>query len=512
MGDPLGAVDQLRELLAKAQFEEFIDLSVARFTELYQGPWREYSDLVDSIAPEVVDRHPELLVIAAAASSWFEPHTAMGWARVERAVALMRKRSESEPSPRVRVRMAGVELGAFRILNRSSEAAAAAARFESVVDALPAETLLASAEMVHVFAVQVVGAYAIEGRFPEAARALSRLDDDANTWRHVHARSMVAMSHAISGDISTARRLVRSMTERFAEVAWHGSYNAVGWNIASALVAVEDGDGDAALELLDALDPQLSAVDHWAYILSARGRALALTRPASEAVDSLQELFTEHRGRRASQFSIDLLRATFADLLLASGQVERARQMLDAVGGIGPSALARSRLLLRDSPVEARSLASEILTSNALSPRSTAEALLTQAIAALRLGLPAEAEALMARLAAGIDRRECFSVVRLAPRAEVLALLPSGHSGIAERVRALPENHDGGIATPVALTAAETRVLQGLVRCRGTRELAEELFLSQNTVKTHLRRIYRKLGAQDRASAIAIATRHGLLA
>ena len=44
-----------------------------------------------------------------------------------------------------------------------------------------------------------------------------------------------------------------------------------------------------------------------------------------------------------------------------------------------------------------------------------------------------------------------------------------------------------------------------------TREIASELFVSQNTLKTHLKSIYRKLGADSRRTAVAAARSYGVL-
>ena len=42
-------------------------------------------------------------------------------------------------------------------------------------------------------------------------------------------------------------------------------------------------------------------------------------------------------------------------------------------------------------------------------------------------------------------------------------------------------------------------------------QIGAELYLSEDTVKTHARRLFRKLGANDRAQAVAIGLRRGLI-
>ncbi len=62
------------------------------------------------------------------------------------------------------------------------------------------------------------------------------------------------------------------------------------------------------------------------------------------------------------------------------------------------------------------------------------------------------------------------------------------------------------------LSDREIAVLRYLPTMMSNREIADELFVSVNTVKTHLKQIYRKLDAHDRREAVTRARRAGLLA
>ncbi|MGH3326503.1 MAG: response regulator [Carbonactinosporaceae bacterium] len=68
---------------------------------------------------------------------------------------------------------------------------------------------------------------------------------------------------------------------------------------------------------------------------------------------------------------------------------------------------------------------------------------------------------------------------------------------------------EGG--NPPALTAREIQVLEGMSHGRSNAEIGRELFLSEDTVKTHARRLFKKLGASDRAHAVALGFRWGLV-
>ena len=64
----------------------------------------------------------------------------------------------------------------------------------------------------------------------------------------------------------------------------------------------------------------------------------------------------------------------------------------------------------------------------------------------------------------------------------------------------------------LALSQSETRVLRYLPTNLSTLEIARELSVSVNTVRTHIRHVCGKLGAHGRTEAVARARALGLLA
>jgi DNA-binding NarL/FixJ family response regulator len=61
------------------------------------------------------------------------------------------------------------------------------------------------------------------------------------------------------------------------------------------------------------------------------------------------------------------------------------------------------------------------------------------------------------------------------------------------------------------LTEREQQVLDGMSRGKSNAEIGRELYLSEDTVKTHARRLFRKVNAADRAQAVALGFRWGFL-
>ncbi|WP_166532047.1 LuxR C-terminal-related transcriptional regulator [Blastococcus xanthinilyticus] len=62
-----------------------------------------------------------------------------------------------------------------------------------------------------------------------------------------------------------------------------------------------------------------------------------------------------------------------------------------------------------------------------------------------------------------------------------------------------------------ALSMREMQVLTGMSQGKSNAQIGRELYLSEDTIKTHARRLFRKLGAKDRAEAVATGFRRGIM-
>lgn len=83
------------------------------------------------------------------------------------------------------------------------------------------------------------------------------------------------------------------------------------------------------------------------------------------------------------------------------------------------------------------------------------------------------------------------------------------HAELMRQLDALQPGADG--AADEEFTERELEVMALLPSSLTTQEIGDELFVSRNTIKTHLRRIYRKLNASSREEAVLIARDRGLL-
>ncbi|MGA9276876.1 LuxR C-terminal-related transcriptional regulator [Ilumatobacter sp.] len=110
------------------------------------------------------------------------------------------------------------------------------------------------------------------------------------------------------------------------------------------------------------------------------------------------------------------------------------------------------------------------------------------------------------------DRPAARTLLR---EAEHCAARPGDASGVEPHLAALWAQVDAVSATTAdgssALTPSERKVLAYLPTNLSLSEIATELFVSRNTVKSHATAIYRKLGATSRSETVALGRRAGLI-
>jgi DNA-binding NarL/FixJ family response regulator len=97
-------------------------------------------------------------------------------------------------------------------------------------------------------------------------------------------------------------------------------------------------------------------------------------------------------------------------------------------------------------------------------------------------------------------------------REALMRLTTSGHG---DRLEAVTEQRSDGSSMStgrrLTVTERELQVLRGMADGKSNAEIGRELFVSEDSVKTHARRLFRKLGARDRAHAVAAGFRAGLV-
>ncbi len=258
-------------------------------------------------------------------------------------------------------------------------------------------------------------------------------------------------------------------------------------------------------------------------VLSARGLHLAATFEASEGApdaDRFHSIWERYDGKEATPSLVAYAAIADAQYSLQLHRTARVQDVLvrvhERLGECGEFLLVGAMLEEANGhPTRARDLLRPVVQGKVptVAPMSTVHAHLVDASLALKMEDPFAA---VNALRAALDLADRLQAARpvLGAGDRVLALMRAErgrwgrHEDLVERVLA---QASGPVTTGVTLTARELDVLRELPNLRTVDEIADSLFVSINTVKTHLRSVYRKLGVTSRRGAVAEARRTGLL-
>jgi len=253
----------------------------------------------------------------------------------------------------------------------------------------------------------------------------------------------------------------------------------------------------------------------------ARGRdadALAAFRAAERLAGQLA----------APHYLVPPTRARLIQALTRLGEIERAGQVLAAFSeqdrdrGEIRTAAAVLRLAEGDPRAVTATLA-PVLDGSApvIAPALRVQSFLMEAIARDALGDPGAAERALERALDLAEPDGMLSPFLLHPAPGLLerhARHRTAHAALIAEIRGLlagrmPAPPRAATQPPLEpLSNSEIRVLRYLPTNLSVPEIASELYVSRNTVKTHIQRLYAKLGTHRRGEAVERARALGLLA
>ncbi|MFB7470245.1 LuxR C-terminal-related transcriptional regulator [Kitasatospora sp. NPDC056184] len=461
---------------------------------------------VDPLLPE---QQPELQLAAAFVRT--EAARLLGSAALAdhaaRRAHELARRVPSDPLERHPELLALVDAGLGSALLWHGRLDEAQAALESAVQAPPSP---ATARLRHDSLCRLALIDQLRGRSGRAEQRVREADEEADRCSlppdaRTPVRDLVLAATALERDESAdARRALRRTTARPAPE--RDPLVTLGNAVIGAGLELARGRPDAALRLLaeareGALADRPSDWSRERLAVAACAAHLAAGRPQA-AVAALEGVPT-----RAPDSLVVAARARLAAGTDAAGALDRLRALRDdpAVGG---ATRTRALLLLAEAEADAG-------TGGPDSTRLLAQALATaepeRLVRPFRESAPWVRRQLRRR--PELARAHTWLPGDLRPPspgpAPTAAPAPNGRSADGR-----PGNgwHGNGPPPPTEpLTERERDVLAHAARMLSTQEIADELFLSPNTVKTHLKSINRKLLTANRREAVRAAVRLHLL-
>ncbi|MEY9991023.1 LuxR family maltose regulon positive regulatory protein [Streptomyces sp. V4I8] len=455
---------------------------------------------------------------------------------VDRGVTYLRRAEENLPdgdtddAAAVRLSCAVLRVLAARVTGSADLAETAAMDAAEAGHALPADRLERSPELTALMLTDLGSAQLWAGRFDAARVTLSAAVEAAQgrstEFPRYEALGRLALIDFLHGRPGQAEAHARAAVAEAEQSGLAVSHRTGMAQLVLAAVAIDRDDLAAAQGHLDqaaatstaARDP-IVAVE----LAILRSRMLVARGHSGAALPALDDMAGQLLlSAEPSPWVSDRIAMATAAAHLADGDPEAAVKVFEEHRSHSPECLtaeARARVAAGDSERALRIL-DELPESRNRGPAIEVWLLLTRAQADDALGDSAAAESLVLRALAAARPHHLRRPFREAgPWLRRLLLerpaLAREHVWLTGTLTPGPadsrQREESASPRPEQLSPREQDVLERLAQLMSTEEIAADLHLSVNTVKTHLKGIYRKLAATRRGEAVRRARELGLL-
>lgn len=504
------------ELALQLQDWERMDAVLRKQFPLISATRRESTLKVLERVPASVAREYSSILGARTILEYGQP--ASSSARLRRALAFVLDGTPGK-APRDLLTDAGLRMAAARLMGHGAKALALAnVTLQRIEDASESELEhdeLVLPTLLNQSAITLI----YEGQFDRALQVLGgghALAVRIGLRREpLHAQALTALAQALLGDMVSARETIALCEEQDSPSGWRDGYLGAGYRIAKALCFLDDQEPDRALAELAVLAPHEPTIEHWPYLAVVEAWAILQRDGAEQAYAALRTVIARKRWRLQPVEGLRaLLIAAQAGLLVTAGQTLRAQKLLssDHRGTYPISDLAHARLLLSRGEADAAfALATDVAWTTQGSPRLQSEALLVKATAAHQIERSDLATAALQHAFSTLTQHQLRLPLLSVPLGALRAIAGRDANTDTAILAGLPDvfHH---IPLAATLSPAELRVLRALAGNPDTAAISAALHLSTNTVRSHLKSIYRKLGVNSRRDAITLAADLGLLA
>jgi ATP/maltotriose-dependent transcriptional regulator MalT len=391
---------------------------------------------------------------------------------------------------------------------------------------------LLEAELDHPAYITLSARISLEGGIVDLL--LGRIDEARHRLEYAHGLAVhlcraeqiecmgaLALVAYAQGDLEATDRMIAEVEAADAPVSVMRSGFGSPYHAARILITTDRFQTDQLGRIVDDM-AAASVHTEWepfAGVVAAYARSLE--RKPIEALDLLHRASQGYLSFQPSSIGRDIGELLRADLLSV---IDRGDESFEILAGLNPHqrhALCPERFMARialhhgDLQGADQALADCELLGEAHSPRTLIDVQLLRSAIELERGNTRLSDVAFDRALHAMARTGVRSPFRHIPPALLARLVAraQGRTPGAEEARMLArvaEATDGSVEGPESLSERERLVLVYVERKLTVAQIAAELFISPNTVKTHLRRLYRKLGVATREEAIRKARSLGL--